>query len=98
LELTLKNTQDHSSIAYPQLDRERLLMNKAEIIFEIFGEFNKDKIEAKRKSWNELISHLDRKIKYIPLYGDFLFLPGPRVGLIAKEISKKIGEAYVKAP
>ncbi|OUR98908.1 hypothetical protein A9Q84_05715 [Halobacteriovorax marinus] len=96
-ELNLQNIQSDSTTAYPQLGRERLLMSKADIIFEIFGSFNKDKIEQKRKSWHELFSHLNRKVKYIPLYGDFLFLPGPRVGEIASEISKKVSEAYVKA-
>ena len=96
-ELDLENIYSSSKIPFPQLDRERLLMSNADYVIQIFEKENPDVILKSKTSWEKLFSSMNKSTKYISLVGNYLYIPGPRIGQIAIQLSKKIKESDVRS-
>ena len=87
-ELGIENILRDSSVRFPEIGREKLLSLNYDHVFEIFGSHNKDSISEKRTNWSELVKEKSKKFNYIPLTGDYLYIPGPSIWKIARDIKK----------
>ncbi|PIK14628.1 helical backbone metal receptor [Halobacteriovorax sp. JY17] len=87
----LNNILKESTVSFPELGREKLLSLDYDYIIEIFGSHNKDSLNKKKSAWNDLLKYREKKFEYIPLVGDYLYIPGPSVWKTAKEIKKSLG-------
>jgi iron complex transport system substrate-binding protein len=96
-EIGIENIYSSSIIAFPHLDRERLLMNNADYIIQIFEKNNVKKINTSKEAWEKLFSSMKVKTKYISLVGNYLYIPGPRIGDIAIQLSEKMKELNVRS-
>ena len=87
-ELGLVNILRNSSVSFPEIGREKLLSLNYDYVFEIFGTHNIESIEEKNRNWSDLLNEKPKKFKYYPLSGDYLYIPGPSVWKIARDIKK----------
>ncbi len=88
----LNNILKESSVSFPELGREKLLSLDYDYIIEIFGSHNEGSLSERKGAWNDLLKNREKKFEYIPLVGDYLYIPGPSVWKIAKEIKKSLGK------
>ncbi|WP_127717755.1 ABC transporter substrate-binding protein [Halobacteriovorax sp. HLS] len=96
VKMGITNIFENSNIAYPQLDRERLLMNEVDYVVEIFDKVTPAKLQSSKEAWEKMFKKMKTPTRYISLVGDYLFIPGPRVGRIAKELFNQMGLVNVK--
>ena len=87
-ELGLENILRNSSVSFPEIGREKLLSLNYDYVFEIFGTHNIDSIKEKSSNWSDLLNEKSKKFNYYPLSGDYLYIPGPSVWKIARDIKK----------
>ncbi|CBW25217.1 putative transport system lipoprotein [Halobacteriovorax marinus SJ] len=90
-----QNVLSGGSAAYPEIGRERLLSLEYDVIFEIYGAHNKDSMKSHEQAWKKILKE-SKKTKYIQLYGDYHFIPGPRVWKIAEDIKNSLEVSHVK--
>lgn len=96
-EMGIDNIYSSSNISFPQLDRERLLMSNADYVIQLFENNDSEYISKAKKSWEKLFSKTKKSTKYISLVGNYLYIPGPRIGQISIQLSKKIKESNVRS-
>ena len=82
---------------YPRISKESLLVRRPEVILEIYpGEIDGETIDLLMADWNELADlPAVRNNRIHCLTNNFLMIPGPRAGLIARKLARTITpEAY----
>lgn len=87
------NAYGETTSAYPQLDRERIEGLETDYIIQIFDKESSQKKSQHTVAWNRVLTKMKKTPKYFPLYGEYLFIPGPKIGEIAKSFSKVIGHS-----
>lgn len=87
----LSNILEHSSMEYPEISREKLITLRFDYVIEIFGDHNIELLKERNTSWKRFLEKRNSKARYLPIVGNFLFLPGPSVWRIGYEIKKNIG-------
>lgn len=88
----LSNILKTSSMSYPEVGRENLISLKYDYIIEIFGSHNDSTLTLKKEAWKELGRSKKSSFKYVPLVGNYLFVPGPSVWKIAQDLKNEVGK------
>ncbi|GEM_PF-4688928 len=88
----MKNILESYPMSYPEVGREKLISLKYDYVVEIFGSHNEASLKEKRSAWKELNDSKEGSIRYVPLVGNYLFVPGPSVWKIAQELKNKVGK------
>jgi cobalamin transport system substrate-binding protein len=86
-----RNIFGEIQIPYPKVSKEEILSRDPEVIILISDHsgFTLESLEAERKLWSEF-SYLDavKKERIYLIEGDFAFVPGPRIDLLAAELQQ----------
>jgi iron complex transport system substrate-binding protein len=94
--LDLLNAYESKHTAYPQLDRERIELIESDYIIQIFDKEDPSKSKEYKKAWDSIYKKRKNSPKYIALFGNHLFVPGPKIGKIASDVVSSIERSHAR--
>jgi iron complex transport system substrate-binding protein len=88
-----ENSYNDSAFAYPTFSAEGVIRLAPEIIIDVMASVSGVQQEKARDDWKELaiVPAVAYHLVFCPM-GDFMSIPGPRIGLILQEMKKAVLE------
>jgi iron complex transport system substrate-binding protein len=88
-----ENAYKDSSFSYPSFSGEGVIRLAPDIIIDLTASVAGMDLEKIRKDWNtlEMVPAVKNLLVFCPV-NDFMTIPGPRMGLIVREIKKAVDE------
>ncbi|GAB4187540.1 MAG: ABC transporter substrate-binding protein [Calditrichia bacterium] len=75
---------------YVQVNTEFLIRNKIDVLFEIRLNATPEQQQQIGSEWNEFFTAFKSEPKIVVLSGDYVTIPGPRIGYILREMVERI--------